>query len=213
MLFIFLIFYLVLLHHIVSHIVSTLCVTSCYRSNIILIGIKANTLIWLGKLYGFLYILFKMDNAKYEGFMNRSLILDGTHYDYWKARLVSFLKSMNCKTWKSIIKGWTPLKITTKDNTGNVKPQKDWTTIEDEEALWNYRAFNTIYKGVDKNIFIIINTCTSAKEVWETLEVAHKLHPKFICQNFNFSQQNLKTQRWRRKKLSMNLMTSRQVYR
>lgn len=42
-------------------------------------------------------------------FMNHPHILDGTNYDYWKARTVSFPKSMDSKTWKEVIKGWTPL--------------------------------------------------------------------------------------------------------
>lgn len=52
--------------------------------------------------------MFKMDNAKIGGFVNRPPIIDGTNYDYWKARMIVFLKSMDIKTWKSGIKGWTP---------------------------------------------------------------------------------------------------------
>lgn len=36
-----------------------------------------------------------------------------------------------------------------------------------------------IYNGVDKNIFIIINTYTSAKEAWETLEFSNQGTSKF----------------------------------
>lgn len=45
---------------------------------------------------------------------------------------------------------------------------------KDEDALGNSRALNSIYNGVDKSIFKIISTCTSAKESQETLEVIHE---------------------------------------
>lgn len=44
-----------------------------------------------------------------------------------------------------------------------MKPKKDWELAEDEDALGNSRALNSIFDGVNKNIFKIINTCTKAK--------------------------------------------------
>jgi len=46
---------------------------------------------------------------------SRPPILDGTNYDYWKARMVAFLKSMDNKTWKAIIKGWDHPVVMDKD--------------------------------------------------------------------------------------------------
>lgn len=109
--------------------------------------------------------MFKVDNAKEEEYVNRPPILDGKNYDCWKACIVSFLRSMDNRTWKAVIKEWSPPKITTKDNIETVKPEKDWTTLEDEKALGNSHALNSIYNGVDNNIFRIINTCVSTKEV------------------------------------------------
>ena len=64
-----------------------------------------------------------MDN-KEEGSINRPPILDGTNYDYWKARMTAFLRSIDNKTWKAIIKGWTPpVNKKTNENTAT-------TTIE-----------------------------------------------------------------------------------
>lgn len=59
----------------------------------------------IGLLQGFLYIIFKMDNAKEGGYVNQPRILDGTNYDYWKAHVVSFLKYMDNKTWKLVMDG------------------------------------------------------------------------------------------------------------
>jgi len=46
-----------------------------------------------------------MDNSKEIRSINRPPISDGTNYDYWKARMMTFLKSMDIKTWSDIIKG------------------------------------------------------------------------------------------------------------
>lgn len=86
------------------------------------------------------------------------------NYDYWKACMVSFLKSMEKKTWKVVIKGWSPPKKIVENDIEIVKLEKDWTMTEDEEALGNSCTLNYIYNGVHNNIFIIVNTCTSAKE-------------------------------------------------
>jgi len=49
------------------------------------------------------------------GSISRPPIWDGSNYDYWKARMVSFLKSMDSKTRKAIIKGWEHLVVMDKD--------------------------------------------------------------------------------------------------
>lgn len=45
-----------------------------------------------------------MDNIKDEGSINSPSVLDGTDYDYWKAKMVSFLKPIKIKTWKLWLK-------------------------------------------------------------------------------------------------------------
>ena len=77
----------------------------------------------------------------------------------------AFIKSLDNKTWKAVIHGWeAPV---TKDDKGietGLKPEKDWDHVEDEAALGNSRALNSIFNGVDKNVFRLINTSTTAKE-------------------------------------------------
>ena len=119
-----------------------------------------------------------MDN-KEGGSINRPPVLDGTNYDYWKAKMTAFLRSIDNKTWKSIVKGWTPpvkKKIVegTSTTTAELKEEEDWTPEEDEAALANSKALNAIFNGVDKNMFKLINTCTVAKEAWEILKTAHE---------------------------------------
>src|ERR1044072_8731736 len=118
-----------------------------------------------------------MEN-KEGGSVHRPPVLDGTNFDYWKARMIAFLRSMDSKTWKAIIKGWTPpIDKKTDENTSvttiDLKYEENWTNEEDEEALANSRALNAIFNGVDKNMFKLINTCTVAKDAWNILKNAH----------------------------------------
>jgi len=61
---------------------------------------------------------------KEGGLVTRPPILDGTNYDYWKAHMVTFLKSMENNTWKEVIKGWEHPVVMDKDGkaTTELKP-------------------------------------------------------------------------------------------
>src|ERR1044072_1368422 len=117
-------------------------------------------------------------DVKEGGSVTRPPVLDGTNYDYWKARMTAFLKSIDNKTWRAIVKGWTPpvVKTTGESSTTTIeyKKEEDWTKEEEEEAWANSKALNAIFNGVDKNMFRLINTCVVAKEAWEILKTAHE---------------------------------------
>jgi len=103
---------------------------------------------------------------KEGGFVNRPPLLDGSNYDYWKSRMSGFLKSIDSITWKTVLKGWEhPVAL---DADGNrtivLKPEEEWTAIEDELVLGNSKALNALFNGVDKNMFRLIKQCTMAKD-------------------------------------------------
>ncbi|MCI19620.1 gag-pol polyprotein, partial [Trifolium medium] len=81
---------------------------------------------------------------------------------------------MDNKSWKAVIKGWTHPIVTAEDGTISLKPEAEWTDVEDNEALGNSKALNAIFNGVDKNMFRLINTCTEANEAWEILKTVHE---------------------------------------
>ncbi|PNX99503.1 gag-protease polyprotein, partial [Trifolium pratense] len=114
---------------------------------------------------------------KEGGLISRPPLLVGvSNYDYWKSRMIAFLKSMDSKTWKAVLKGWDPPVIMDKDGkpTLELKPEEDWTKEEDELALGNSKALYALYNGVDKHIFKLIKKCVSAKQAWKILENVHE---------------------------------------
>ncbi|KAK2354134.1 gag-protease polyprotein [Trifolium repens] len=105
----------------------------------------------------------------------RPPLLEGTNYDYWKSRMMAFLKSMDSQTWKTVIKGWEHPVMR---GTTNLKPEENWSKKEDELALANNKALNALFSGVDKYMFRLIKKCTVAKDAWEILKTTHEGTPK-----------------------------------
>ena len=58
--------------------------------------------------------------------------------------------------------------------TAVLKPEEEWSTVEDELNLGNSNALNALFNGVDKNMFKMIKQCTVAKDAWEILKTTHE---------------------------------------
>ncbi|XP_045799072.1 uncharacterized protein LOC123893185 [Trifolium pratense] len=104
------------------------------------------------------------------------LLIGPENYDYWKAKMMAFLKSIDSRTWKAIENGWEAPVVLDKDGnkTTEVKAVKDYSKDEDELALGNSKALNAIFNGVDINMFRLVKRCTVAKNAWEILRKAHE---------------------------------------
>ena len=93
-------------------------------------------------------------DVKEGGSVTRPPVLDGTNYDYWKARMTAFLKSIDNKTLRAIVKGWTPPvnKTTGESSTATIeyKKEEDWTKEEEEEAWANSKALNAIFNEIGR---------------------------------------------------------------
>ena len=103
---------------------------------------------------------------KEGGFANIPPIMDGSNYDYSKPHMVVFLKSLDSRAWKAILRGWKhPVKLGENgEPTAELKTEEDWSKEEDEISLGNYKTLNAIFNGIDKNIFRLVNTCEVAKD-------------------------------------------------
>jgi hypothetical protein len=110
---------------------------------------------------------------KEGGYVNRPPLLVGDKYDYWKSRMIVFLKSIDSRTWKAVLKGWSHPVIVDKEgkSTLALKAEKDWSKEEDVLALGNSKALNALFNGVEPNMFKLIKQCTVAKDAWQILEV------------------------------------------
>jgi len=113
---------------------------------------------------------------KERGFVDIPPLLYGSNYDCWKSRMSAFLKSIDNKTWKAVMKGWEHPAVFDKDGnkTTDLKPEEEWSKEEDELALGNSKALNALFDGVDKNMFRLIKQYTVAEDAWEIVKTTHE---------------------------------------
>ena len=101
---------------------------------------------------------------------NRPPLFNGSNYTYWKARMKIFIQALNYDMWSIIVNGpHTPTKII--DGVESAKSEKEWDEVDKKMAQLNAKAMNVLYCALDANEFNRISTCSSAKEIWDRLEV------------------------------------------
>ncbi|KAA0032035.1 gag-pol polyprotein [Cucumis melo var. makuwa] len=87
--------------------------------------------------------------------------------------MIFFIKTLDEKAWRALVASYDPPMITV-NGVSVLKPEVDWTDAEEQAYVGNARALNTIFNGVHLNVFKLINSCSTTKEAWKTLEVAYE---------------------------------------
>ena len=106
--------------------------------------------------------------------ISRSLLLDGSNYPYWKARMKAFIKALDEKAWRSLLTAWTH--PTTKDDKGKLilKLEVSWSSEDDRLANYNSKVLHTIFNVVDDNQIKLIAPYEFAKETLDILQTTHE---------------------------------------
>lgn len=136
-----------------------------------------------------------MENIKELGYVNSSLILYSTNYEYWKARKVAFLKSMVNKNCNVDINWWTPHMIKANDFSESMQHEKDWEPAEDKSALEIIVPLILFIKEFTRTFSWSLTFAPMLNRHGKLLKWHMKKILKFECQGFNSSLRILKT--WR----------------
>ena len=83
---------------------------------------------------------------------------DGSNYPYWKAKMTTYIKSINRKVWK---------KVETKIEITNMEAP---TAAEEVLLQNNDIALSSIHDALDERTFERIKNIERAHEVWKKLE-------------------------------------------
>ena len=83
---------------------------------------------------------------------------DGSNCPYWKAKIITYIKSINRKVWKVV-----ETKIEIEDS-------KNPTTVEEVLLQNNGIALSAIHDAIDKRTFEQIKNIEMAHEAWKKLE-------------------------------------------
>ncbi|VFQ83892.1 unnamed protein product, partial [Cuscuta campestris] len=104
---------------------------------------------------------------------SRPPLFDGTNYTYWKERMRIYIRSTNFQLWLVIKNGEeTPMK---KVGETLVPKSEDEFDAEDIKKIENYaKAINMLYCAVNPDDYRKISCCTTAKEMWDKLEVTYE---------------------------------------
>ncbi|VFR01020.1 unnamed protein product [Cuscuta campestris] len=100
-------------------------------------------------------------------------LFDGTNYSYWKERMRIYIRSTNFQLWLVIKNGEEiPMK---KVDDKLIPKTEDEFDAEDIKKIENYaKAINMLYCAVNLDDYRKISCCTTAKEMWNKLEVTYE---------------------------------------
>ncbi|VFQ79952.1 unnamed protein product [Cuscuta campestris] len=103
----------------------------------------------------------------------RPPLFDGTNYTYWKERMRIYIQSTNFLLWRIIKNGEdVPMKKVGETNVPKTENEYDAQDIKKMEN--NAKAINIIYCAVNPDDYRKISCCTTAKEMWDKLEITYK---------------------------------------
>ncbi|XP_055959634.1 uncharacterized protein LOC126655698 isoform X1 [Mercurialis annua] len=125
---------------------------------------------------------------------NNSLmpLFNGSDYAFWKFKMEKFLDSESINLWHCIRKGWSfPTKEA--DGVQIEKSRDDWNLNEEALYLKNNECMIMLATSLSRDEGGKIAHCTSAREIWTTLENHHEgtSHVKAIKKELLIREYNL----------------------
>jgi mannitol/fructose-specific phosphotransferase system IIA component (Ntr-type) len=87
---------------------------------------------------------------------------DGTNYEYWKAHMYFFLKSID--VWKIVETDWIKPEVAT----------AELSVAQNSARLSNDKALHALCQTLSPSEFTRISNCESAKEAWQILETTYE---------------------------------------
>ena len=105
--------------------------------------------------------------------INKPPLFCGLNYQFRKVRMKIFVNLLIKEFWDAIENGPFIPKFE-KDGSFIEKPWSQWTNAENKKVKFDCIAKNIITSALNSDEFFSISQCSSAKEMWDTLEVTHE---------------------------------------
>jgi len=95
------------------------------------------------------------------------------NYAFWKIRMKIFMESIDSFIWEVVVHGpYVPMRVVKDEEVA--KPRSEWSESEKKKAQYDLVAKNIITLTLTMDEFFRISQCSSAKKMWEVLEVTHE---------------------------------------
>uniref|UniRef100_A0A803M764 Gag-pol polyprotein n=1 Tax=Chenopodium quinoa TaxID=63459 RepID=A0A803M764_CHEQI len=106
------------------------------------------------------------------GYDNKSPKFNGNNYAWWKNRIQNVIMGIDYECWLVVKNG--PNIILKTDVEGNQVPKKDSELVTADYKLLekNAKAMSILQQAIGETETNRISGCSSAKEIWDTLELA-----------------------------------------
>ncbi|XP_050890112.1 uncharacterized protein LOC127095473 [Lathyrus oleraceus] len=107
------------------------------------------------------------------GSSNKPPLFSGQYFDFWKIRMKAHLEAQGSDIWEAVQNG--PFIPTTVVNgASSTKPQGSWDDDDKKRVLYDKKAINILQSALGMDEFFRISTCTTEKEIWDTLVETHE---------------------------------------
>ncbi|KAK9034020.1 hypothetical protein V6N11_050199 [Hibiscus sabdariffa] len=98
---------------------------------------------------------------------------NGANYPYWKNRIMLFIQSTDYMIWDVVLDGpFTPVKR--EGDTLVPKQRHEWNDEKRRIFQMNAKAMHILFCALGPDEYAKISSCSSAKEIWDKLEVTHE---------------------------------------
>jgi len=105
--------------------------------------------------------------------INRPPMFSGVNYQFWKVRMRIFIESIDRGIWNVIVNGpYVPMHVV--DGVSTVKSFDKLSDIKNKRVQYDCIAKNIITSVLNLDEFFRVSQRSSAKEMWDVLEVTHE---------------------------------------
>lgn len=98
---------------------------------------------------------------------------DGGNYTRWKRRMTAFFRAKDYELW-SIVRNGPSVPMKDGESSGTPKSEAEYTADCERKVSLDAKALHLLYCALAPAVFSIISSCTTAKEIWDCLEVIYE---------------------------------------
>ncbi|XP_058763525.1 uncharacterized protein LOC131636971 [Vicia villosa] len=107
------------------------------------------------------------------GSNNKPPLFCGEYFDFWKIQMKAHLEAKGEEVWEAVIQG-PHVPITVVNGVGSEKPKASWDDNDRKRVLADKKAISLLHGALSMDEFFRISTCTTSKEIWDTLVETHE---------------------------------------
>ncbi|KAK9750025.1 hypothetical protein RND81_02G167600 [Saponaria officinalis] len=101
-------------------------------------------------------------------------VFDGKNYGLWKNMMTHYIKGQDWDYWMIIRNGPHKILVASKEGTTKEKKEEDYDEADYKKAEKNSKAVSLLQNGMTITEFDRFSSCTTAKEIWDGLELAYE---------------------------------------